>query len=168
MLPCAECRKHTDLYISTDSVIHMALNAASYGHIDCFCRARELGAPCDDITIFHAALHGRLDCVRYVHAKGAPLDGSLTPHASMVSWENWNCFRYVSLHLPSWQDIPPPMAAWRTRVRATAAAVLRIVRRNRAHAAATVIQRFWLERHYAPGGKGMALALDRCADAWHI
>lgn len=55
----------------------------------------------------------------------------------------------------------PEIIEWRDRVRTTAAAILRIVRFNRAKRAATTIQRFWLDRHYTPGGRGAILTIDR-------
>lgn len=139
----------------------MAFTAAESGHLDCLRYACEQGADSDDSVLYRAAASGHMDCVRYIHARGAPLDGRITPRAFLVSEDNWNCFRYTALYLPSWPDIPPEMEAWRGRVRATAATILHIVRRNRARRAAITIQRFWSDRHYAPGGRGHALAMSR-------
>ena len=136
--------------------------AAHFCHNDCMRIAHERGVSSDDIIVYLAISCGHVDCLRYAHAHGAPAvrDG-YTPRAFLVTEDNWDCFRFISLHLPSWPGIPPKMAVWRARVRATAATILRIVRRNRAHHAATVIQRFWLDRHYAPEGRGADLALAR-------
>ena len=161
---CEECRPDTESYNHVRTITLVALNAAIHGHLGCLRYARNQGAQCDDDVIFRAAVYGHMECMKFAHAEGAPLDGKLTPRAFVVSDDNWDCFRYISLYLPSWPDIPPKMAAWRDRLRTTAAVILRIVRRNRARRAAITIQRFWLDRHYAPGGHGHALALTRLGD----
>ena len=164
MSPCNKCRGLMDPpYPPIVDINIIASIAAENGHLECLHCAREKGARMLDSIAYFAAEGGHMRCVRYAHEQGAPLDGvDFLPHDDfVVTRTSWDCFRYISLYLPSWPSAPPEMAAWRARVRATAAAVLRIVRRNRAHAAATVIQRFWLERHYAPGGRGHAFTLAR-------
>ena len=131
--------------------------AATFGNLDCLIYAHEHGAPWDPRTCVLAAQNGHLACIRYAHRHRAPLKDF--PDAAKLSPNTRDCFRYIALYKRPKRL--PEIAEWRTRVRTTAATIMRIVRRNRAHHAATVIQRFWLHRHYAPDGRGAALALAR-------
>ena len=106
-------------------------------------------------------LYGHLSCLRYAHEHGAPWDEKIFLWATSPAKPFLDCRRYAFLCGAPWPDAPAELVAWRDRVRGTACTILRTVRNNRAHHAATVIQRAWLERHYAAGGRGEALAMAR-------
>ena len=136
------------------------------------------GAPWDRETCIIAALNGHLPCLRYAFLNGCTNDDltCVVIGAMNVGWNIeemcfnasrgiMDCMRFTFLVGATqdtwWVEVPAKMVAWRDRVRGTAALILRIVRKNRAHRAATVIQQFWLQRHYMAGGRGEVLALAR-------
>jgi len=134
--------------------------AADNGSLPCLIYAHEHGAPWHPMTCVVAAESGSLPCLRYAHAHGAPLPTLAYPSRG-PNPRNHDGFRYFALHVPTWPDGPAEIIEWAARVRATAAAILRIVRFRRATRAARAIQAFWLDRHYTPGGRGATLALAR-------
>lgn len=158
--------------------------AAQMGHTDCLRYAHRHDAPWDERTTYMAAAFGNLECLRYAHRHGAPWhsrtciiaahNGHLSclryairrkapltdfPEADKLNSATQDCFRFFALYKRP-TDLPE-IAEWRDRVRATAAMIMRIVRRNRARHAAITIQRFWLDRHYTPGGRGAVLVIER-------
>ena len=186
-MACAECREYASS-IKDDGIYRVSVcyNAARLGHLGCLKYFYGLGKPWSDMkyVVDTAARHGHLDCMRFAHKHGiewgprtcswAAQTGHLAclryAHMHGARWDTrvtymavlmgqTACLRYVALHLPVWPGAPAEIAEWRDRVRATAATIMRIVRRNRAEHAATVIQRFWLKRHYAPGGEGLTLVM---------
>ena len=158
--------------------------AAENGHIDCLRFARDHGAPWNMQVCALAAYNGHLDTLRWAHEHGAPWSGLtclwaaefghwdclIYAHEQGAPWHLWTCssaaqnnqtacLRYAFLCGAPWPKAPAEMVAWRDRVRGTAAYIMHIVRNNRAHCAATIIQRAWLKRHYAPDGRGKELTM---------
>jgi hypothetical protein len=141
---------------------HIIMRAAAlYDQLPCMRFAHRNGVPWDPETCLAAASQGNMGPLQYAHRHGAPMYNRQCTELLRVTTANRACLRYVALFLLDWPGAPAELTAWRDRVRATAASIMRIVRHNRAMVAATVIQRFWLDRHYAYGGRGMVLAMAR-------
>jgi len=52
--------------------MHMSVNAAIYGNLNCLKYAHENGCPWNENTCCSAAENGHLECLKYAHENGCP------------------------------------------------------------------------------------------------